>query len=313
MLVSQRDAPVWNSFSNFVFLASRVRIGPDPCRAANSLQPHEETARLELSRYVLAVQCVIIPGMMDATSPPAIDVRDLTFRYPNGHAALQHISFAVAVGERVALVGPNGAGKSTLLLHLNGLLPQNLSANGTAHDVLIRGVKVQKSALGEIRRQVGFVFQDPDDQLFCSTVAEDIAFGPKNFGLSEIPARVRRCLEQVGLPEHGPRMIGQLSFGERKRVCLAGVLACDPSILVLDEPTSNLDPRARRQLLAIIERTSATLIMATHDLEFVLDACPRVMVLDEGRLIADGPAREILSDELLMDRHGLEVPWRLRR
>lgn len=251
--------------------------------------------------------------MSDDTTASAIDVRNLAFRYPNGHAALQQISFSVAAGERVAIVGPNGAGKSTLLLHLNGLLPPSSVVNGSPHEVLIHGMKVQKPSLGAIRRQVGFVFQDPDDQLFCSTVAEDVAYGPKNFGLPDVSDRVRRSLEQVGLPEHGPRMIGQLSFGERKRVCLAGVLASDPAILVLDEPTANLDPRARRQLLAIIRQTTATLVMATHDLEFVLDACPRVLVLDQGRLVADGTARDILSDELLMDRHGLEVPWRLRR
>ena len=246
---------------------------------------------------------------------PAIAVRDLTFRYPNGHAALQHIAFSVNDGERLAIVGPNGAGKSTLLLHLNGLLPATWTANGHAPEVTILGTPVGKPTLASIRRQVGFVFQDPDDQLFCSTVAEDVAFGPTNFGLGngDLPERVRRCLEQVGLPDHGPRMIGQLSFGERKRVCLAGVLACDPAILALDEPTANLDPRARRQLLAIIRHTPATLVMATHDLEFVLDACERVLVLDEGRLVADGPARDILADDVLMDRHGLEVPWRLRR
>jgi energy-coupling factor transporter ATP-binding protein EcfA2 len=250
---------------------------------------------------------------MTETSPLAIDVRNLTFRYPNGHAALKHISFAAAAGERIAIVGPNGAGKSTLLLHLNGLLPTLLPANGALPEILILGERIRAETLPEIRRRVGFVFQDPDDQLFCSTVAEDVAFGPKNFGLPQIAERVQQCLEQVGLPDHGPRMIGQLSFGERKRVCLAGVLACDPAILVLDEPTANLDPRARRQLLAIIQHHPATLIMATHDLEFVLDACQRVMVLDEGRLVADGPADEILADDGLMDRHGLEVPWRLRR
>lgn len=243
----------------------------------------------------------------------AIDVRNLSFHYPNGHAALQQISFSISPGERVAIVGPNGAGKSTLLLHLNGLLPQTHLVNGSSHEVLIHGVRVQKSSLASVRRQVGFVFQDPDDQLFCSTVAEDVAYGPKNFGLPDVSDRVRRSLELVGLPEHGPRMIGQLSFGERKRVCLAGVLACEPAILVLDEPTANLDPRARRQLLAIIRQTAATLVMATHDLEFVLDACPRVLVLDQGQLVADGAAQDILADELLMDRHGLEVPWRLRR
>ena len=251
--------------------------------------------------------------MNAGSHPPAIELRELTFRYPNGHAALQQISFVVAPGERISIVGPNGAGKSTLLQHLNGLLPHAVPHHTSPRDVVIHGMNSQKSNLAAIRRQVGFVFQDPDDQLFCSTVAEDVAYGPNNFGLPDVAARVRRCLEEVGLPQHGPRMIGQLSFGERKRVCLAGVLACDPAILVLDEPTANLDPRARRQLLAIIQRMTATLVMATHDLEFVLDACPRVLVLDQGRLVADGPAQDILADDLLMDRHGLEVPWRLRR
>lgn len=253
---------------------------------------------------------------MTSTVPTsAIEIRELTFRYPNGHAALQQISFTISQGEHLAIVGPNGAGKSTLLLHLNGLLPAQFSTNGASAAVTILGTPVGKAVLPEIRRHVGFVFQDPDDQLFCSTVAEDVAFGPKNFGVNEgeLPARVQRCLAQVGLPEHGPRMIGQLSFGERKRVCLAGVLACEPAIMVLDEPTANLDPRARRQLLAILQHSSATLVMATHDLEFVLDSCPRVLVLDAGRIVADGPAAEILADDLLMERHGLEVPWRLRR
>lgn len=253
--------------------------------------------------------------MTESPAPFAVEVRDLSFRYPNGHAALQQISFQVAPREHLAIVGPNGAGKSTLLLHLNGLLPTNLETNGASSSVTIWGMPLRKSVLPDVRRRVGFVFQDPDDQLFCSTVAEDVAFGPKNFGtpIQEIPAKVQHSLELVGLPEHGPRMIGQLSFGERKRVCLAGVLACDPSVLVLDEPTANLDPRARRQLLAILQKTSATLVMATHDLEFVLDSCPRVLVLDQGRIVAAGPSAEILSDALLMDRHGLEVPWRLRK
>ena len=247
-------------------------------------------------------------------SMTAVDVRDLSFHYPNRRPALDHVSFAIAAGERVAIVGPNGAGKSTLLLHLNGLLPANASANGAHHPVHIPGEPITAASLPDVRRKVGFVFQDPDDQLFCSTVDEDVAFGPRNYGVpaAELPELVRRSLEQVGLPDHGPRQIGQLSFGERKRICFAGVLACEPSVLVLDEPTANLDPRARRQLLTIIERNPATLVMATHDLEFVLDCCPRAIVLDEGRLVADGPSEELLADSILMDRHGLEVPWRLR-
>jgi cobalt/nickel transport system ATP-binding protein len=253
--------------------------------------------------------------MTGPLSSPAIEVRNLSFRYPNRPPALQDISFSVSPGERIAIVGPNGAGKSTLLLHLNGLLPATIAANGSPGPVQILGAPITPASLPDVRRQVGFVFQDPDDQLFCTTVADDVAFGPRNYGIpeAELPDLVRRSLEQVGLSDHGPRMIGQLSFGERKRVCFAGILAGSPAILVLDEPTANLDPRARRQLLAIIERNPATLIMATHDLEFVLDVCHRALVLDEGRLVADGPSAEILADPLLMDRHGLEVPWRLRR
>ena len=159
-----------------------------------------------------------------------------------------------------------------------------------------------------------FCFQDPDDQLFCPTVREDVAFGPLNLGLSrsEVLARVDRSLVAVGLPEHGQRNPSQLSTGERKRVCLAGVFACEPSLLVLDEPTSNLDPRARRQLLQILSQFSGTQIIATHDLDFVLDLCQRVLVLDGGKLRTDGPADRVLSNAVIMDRHGLEVPWRLR-
>lgn len=247
-------------------------------------------------------------------SSMALELRRLSFRYPNGQLALEDVSCSISAGERVAVVGPSGAGKSTLLMHLNGLLPAPAVVQDEEACVFVHSCAVTKPRLREIRRQVGFLFQDPDDQLFCPTVREDVAFGPLNLGLArnEILTRVDRSLLAVGLPEHGQRNPSQLSTGERKRVCLAGVFACEPSLLVLDEPTSNLDPRARRQLLQILSQFPGTQIIATHDLEFVLDLCQRVLVLDAGKLQADGPADRVLANGELMDRHGLEVPWRLR-
>ena len=246
--------------------------------------------------------------------PTALELRRLSFRYPSGRVALDDVTCSISAGERVAVVGPSGAGKSTLLMHLNGLLPTKPLLDDDQTQVFVQSQAVIKSRLREVRRQIGYLFQDPDDQLFCPTVREDVAFGPLNLGLSndEVLARVDRSLVAVGLPEHGPRNPSQLSTGERKRVCLAGVLACEPSILVLDEPTSNLDPRARRQLLEILRQFPGTQIIATHDLEFVLDLCQRALVLDGGKLQADGPVEQVLSNSNLMDRHGLEVPWRLR-
>ncbi len=252
--------------------------------------------------------------MTMTTNSPALELRKLSFQYPNGRMALDQVSCSLAAGERVAVVGPSGAGKSTLLMHLNGLLPApSLTADDQAQ-VFVQSLPVIKSRLGEVRRQIGFLFQDPDDQLFCPTVREDVAFGPLNLGLprSEVFRRVDHSLVAVGLPEHGPRNPSQLSTGERKRVCLAGILACEPAMLVLDEPTSNLDPRARRQLLQILGQFPGTQVIATHDLDFVLDHCHRVLVLDGGKLHADGPVERVLSNAILMDRHGLEVPWRLR-
>ena len=252
--------------------------------------------------------------MIDSNSI-SMELRHLSFRYPSGRMALDDVNCAVTAGERVALVGPSGAGKSTLLMHLNGLLPAPSLTVDDEAQVFIHSLAVTKPRLREIRKAIGFLFQDPDDQLFCPSVREDVAFGPLNLGLTqpEVDSRVDRCLLAVGLPEHGPRNPSQLSTGERKRVCLAGVLACEPSILVLDEPTSNLDPRARRQLLEILRAFSGTQIIATHDLEFVLDLCQRALVLDGGKLQADGPVETVLANPILMDRHGLEVPWRLRR
>lgn len=252
--------------------------------------------------------------MTTNSEPPAIELRQLSFTYSGGRLALDGIHCSVLRGERLAIVGPSGAGKSTLLMHLNGLLPNPAAMEDDESRVQIHGTAVVRNRLRDIRKQVGFLFQDPDDQLFCPTVQEDVAFGPLNLGLkrSEVAERVERGLAAVSMSDSQTRNPAELSTGERKRVCLAGVLACEPSILVLDEPTSNLDPRARRQLLSILQAFEGTLVVATHDLDFVLNLCTRVIVLDGGKLQADGKTERILSDPLIMDRHGLEVPWRLR-
>ncbi|MCX7868192.1 energy-coupling factor ABC transporter ATP-binding protein [Limisphaera sp. VF-2] len=237
----------------------------------------------------------------------AVEVRDLCYRYHDGTEALWGVSFRVEVGECVGLLGPNGSGKSTLLLHLNGILPEEGPANG---QVRILGRPVQPAHLPWIRQQVGLLFQDPDDQLFCATVAEDVAFGPRQLGLpeSEVRARVERSLAAVGLAGLGDRATHHLSHGEKRRACLAGLLACEPSILVLDEPTSGLDPRGRRELKALLRRLPGTKLIATHDLELAVELCPRCLILDQGRLVADGATLELLNDEAFMLAHGLERP-----
>lgn len=244
---------------------------------------------------------------------PAIDVRGVRFRFPSGQAALDDVSFAARAGERVAIVGPSGAGKSTLLMHLNGLLPERLPTAGDAA-IFVEGVAVTAGTAADVRRRVGFLFQDPDDQLFCPTVREDVAFGPLNLGLpaAEVRELVTSSLELVGLEaSYADRSTLQLSVGERKRVCLAGVFACRPSILALDEPSANLDPRARRNLLQILDRFAGCQIIATHDLDLVVEHCHRVVVLDHGKVFADGPPAQVLRDEWLLKQHGLEVPLRL--
>jgi cobalt/nickel transport system ATP-binding protein len=208
-------------------------------------------------------------------------------------------------------LGANGSGKSTLLLHLNGLLPERLDGAGT---IRIHGAAITAEHLENIRREVGLLFQDPDDQLFCPTVAEDVAFGPQQLGLDHatVTERVRHALTQVGLADFGHRATHHLSHGEKRRVCLAGVLACDPKMLVLDEPTSDLDPRGRREFKALLRQIPATKLIATHDLEMVVELCTRAIVLDRGTVVADGPVLELLNDEPLMLRHGLERPHILR-
>ena len=246
--------------------------------------------------------------------PAVIQVQGLNYSYGESRAVLADVEFEVADGERVALVGPSGAGKSTLLMHLNGLLPDQLPRDTERVSVVVSDVPVRKSSVAEVRRLVGFVFQDPDDQLFCPTVREDVGFGPLNLGLprDEVLRRISESLELVGLSGFENRSTLQLSTGERKRVCLAGVLACQPEVLVLDEPFANLDPRARRSLVQILREFPGAQVIATHDLEFVVELCDRVIILDDGDVKADGPVREILSDELLITKHGLEVPSGLR-
>lgn len=258
---------------------------------------------------------------------PAVRVQDLVYQYPDGREALNGIDLTIMPSESVALIGPNGAGKSTLLWHLNGLLPgkhrsQVLHAHGPVDgnrnsqgpSVWIDGVEVNDRNGPDIRRRVGLVFQDPDDQLFSTTVIEDVAFGPLNLGKGRSEARriALECLARVRLDDVADRMPHHLSYGERKRVCLAGVLACEPSILVLDEPTANLDPRGRRRFIELIRGLPATKLIATHDLEMVLELCGRAIILDEGHVVANGLVRNILGDPNLLERHGLEMPLSLK-
>jgi cobalt/nickel transport system ATP-binding protein len=241
----------------------------------------------------------------------AIEITNLKYRYHDGTEALRGVSFRVAPGECVALLGPNGSGKSTLLLHLNGILPEKLSGNSA---VKILGEPVGAQNIETIRRQVGLVFQDPDDQLFCPTVQEDVAFGPQQLGLpeAEVAARVGKSLAQAGLAGFGRRATHHLSHGEKRRVCLAGVLACEPAILILDEPTSDLDPRGRREFKALLRQIPATKLIATHDLELAVELCSRAIVLDRGEIVADGATVKLLDNETLMLAHGLECPHILR-
>jgi len=241
----------------------------------------------------------------------AIEVRGLSYRYPDGTDALRAVDLTVAEGERVALVGPNGAGKSTLLLHLNGLLPERPAPEPR---VRVLGTPVGEPYLAAIRARVGLLFQDPDDQLFCPTVWEDVAFGPQQLGLrgAALDERVVKALAAVGLGGYAERLPQHLSRGEKRRVCLAGLLACDARVLALDEPTSDLDPRGRRELKALLATLPVAQIIATHDLELVVETCGRVVVLDAGAVVAEGPPAEVLRNEALMLAHGLETPHILR-
>jgi cobalt/nickel transport system ATP-binding protein len=236
---------------------------------------------------------------------PVLDVRGLAYAYPDGHQALFGVDLHVHRGERVALLGPNGAGKTTLVLHLNGILTAG------AGSVAVSGLPVAKEHLQEIRRRVGIVFQDPDDQLFLGSVRQDVAFGPANLGVrgAELDARVMTALDKVGMTEFAERPPHHLSFGQRRRVAVATVLAMEPEILVLDEPSSNLDPASRRELADILRSLDVTVLMVTHDLPYALELCPRSVVLSGGSVVADGATYDVLTDEALMAAHRLELPF----
>ncbi|MBT2420640.1 ABC transporter ATP-binding protein [Streptomyces sp. ISL-22] len=240
-----------------------------------------------------------------STASASLEVSGLAFAYPDGHQALFGVDFSIARGERVALLGPNGAGKTTLVLHLNGIL------SGGVGSVRVAGLPVDRKNMAEIRRKVGIVFQDPDDQLFMPTVREDVAFGPAAAGIkgTDLEERVDRALEQVGMQDFKDRPPHHLSFGQRRRVAVATVLAMEPEILVLDEPSSNLDPASRRELADILRSLDVTVLMVTHDLPYALELCPRSLILSEGTIAADGPTDELLSDDGLMRAHRLELPF----
>lgn len=236
-------------------------------------------------------------------STPALAVTDLHFAYPDGQVALAGATFHVHPGERVALLGPNGAGKTTLVLHLNGILRPR---SGSVH---VAGLELDDDSVWEIRRRTGVVFQDPDDQLFSPTVRDDVAFGPLHMGLaaSEVDDRVGEALDAVGLGGFGGRMPHHMSVGERRRAAIATVLSMRPAVLAADEPTSGLDARGRRDVVEVLRSLGQTVVVATHDLGLAREALPRSVVLDHGRIVADGPTDRILGDRDLLERHGLLV------
>jgi cobalt/nickel transport system ATP-binding protein len=244
------------------------------------------------------------PAPPDEVAGRWVDVEHLHFVYPDGFEALRGIHLRLGRGEKVALVGPNGAGKSTLMLHLNGI---NLPTHGS---VRIGGTLVDRKSVKRIRAEVGLVFQDPDDQLFSPTVLEDVAFGPLHMGVpeAEIHERVERALAAVGMSGFERRLPHRLSLGQRKRVALATVLSMDPSVLVFDEPSAGLDPRGRRELIALLRSLDQTMLVSTHDMRLVSEVFPRVVVMDGGLIVGDGPTAEILADDAFLEAHGLERP-----
>ncbi len=234
-----------------------------------------------------------------------LEVSGLAYAYPDGRQALYGVDLRVDRGERVAMLGPNGAGKTTLVLHLNGIHTPG------AGSVRVAGLPVAPEHLQEIRRRVGIVFQDPDDQLFMPTVRDDVAFGPANLGVrgAELEARVQEALEAVGMTDVVDRPPHHLSFGQRRRVAVATVLAMRPDVLVLDEPSSNLDPASRRELAQVLDGLDITVLMVTHDLPYALELCERSVILSDGVIVADGPTAQVLADTELMTAHRLELPF----
>ena len=233
----------------------------------------------------------------------SIEIKNLNFSYPDGTVALRDVSLSISPGEKVALVGPNGAGKSTLILHLNGIL----SGQGL---VRVCSLEVVKENLGRVRSCVGLVFQSPEDQLFSPTVFDDVAFGPLYQGLpqNEVMLRVDQALEAVHMLSYKKRVSHHLSMGEKKRIAIATVLSMHPEVLVLDEPTGGLDPRSRRSLIHLLQELPLTMLVSTHDMLLVREIIPRMIVLDEGRVVADGPTQTLMNDAALLEAHGLERP-----
>lgn len=233
----------------------------------------------------------------------SIEIENLSYAYPDGTVALSDVSLSIEPGEKVALVGPNGAGKSTLILHLNGIL----SGEGK---VRVCSLEVVKENLGRVRSCVGLVFQAPEDQLFSPTVFEDVAFGPLYQGLppAEVLQRVDEALEAVHMGGYKKRISHHLSMGEKKRIAIATVLSMRPEVLVLDEPTGGLDPRSRRSLIHLLKELPLTMLTSTHDMRMVSEVFQRMIILDEGELVADGPTQVLMNDAPLLEAHGLEKP-----
>lgn len=238
-------------------------------------------------------------------SDPVLELNRVAYAYPDGHQALFGVDLHVHRGEKIALLGPNGAGKTTLVLHLNGIL-----FPGTG-EVRIAGMPVNQENIKQIRSKVGVVFQDPDDQLFMPTVRDDVAFGPSNMGVvgAELTETVDSALSAVGMLEFADRSPQHLSFGQRRRVAIATVLAMKPEILVLDEPSSNLDPAARREIAEILDSLDITMLMVTHDLPYALELCSRSVILSSGTIVADRSTYDLLNDEALIKQHRLELPF----
>ena len=241
--------------------------------------------------------------MADNPNTSVVKVNDLHFSYPDGHVALRGVSLKLCPGDKVALVGPNGAGKSTLMLHLNGILDGRGSID-------VGGVRLTRDNLPVIRAMVGLVFQNPDDQLFSPTVFEDVAFGPLHMGLpeAEVITRVDSALEAVRMSSYRERLSHHLSVGEKKRIAIATVLSMEPKILILDEPSAGLDPRARRTLINLLRELPITMLVSTHDMKLVQELFPRTIVMDHGQIVADGNTKDILENETLLTEHGLEKP-----
>ena len=237
-----------------------------------------------------------------------LEVRDLHFDYPDGHEAIKNISFTIHPGESVGIIGANGAGKSTLLMLLMGVL---FPKNGK---VLVGDVEVTKKTLPMIRQQMGMVFQDPDDQLFMTTVYDDVAFGPRNYQLSEqeVEQRVTMALDLVGIPHLKDRAPFRLSGGEKRAAAIASVLSMEPDILIMDEPTSALDPKSRRRLISLLNSFEHTKIITSHDLDTIVETCRRTIVIKAGEIVADGKTMDILTNVELLDRSGLEMPLSLQ-